>query len=247
MGTGTIGTYGNIDKIKERVQKLLNQAADQAGTAEGDAFYRKAFDLMATYGFEERDLDSPGADDEVVTREFRFAGAYTDMQSQLLSYLVAALHCVAFRHGKRNSTKVESTMVFGVRRHVERVELLFAILNPQMAAGARRVKGDRLRGVSTVVARRSYMHGFAVTIYERLSTAETNVATGQERYALALIDDVGKAASAREDFIRAQGLYLVSSKTKRQTDTASYWQGMSDGENSDLGQTRVRARPALPC
>ena len=104
MGTGTIGTHGNIDKIKERVQKLLNQAADQEGTAEGEAFYRKAFDLMATYGFEERDLDSPGANDEVITREFRFAGSYTDMQSQLLSYLVAALHCVAFRHGKRNST-----------------------------------------------------------------------------------------------------------------------------------------------
>ena len=137
-------------------------------------------------------------------------------------------------------------MVFGVRRHVERIDMLFSLLNPQMAAGARRVYGDRFRGVSTVVARRSYMHGFAATVFERLNAAEESVAAEEGRYALALIDDGSKAESARDAFAEKHGLWLGSATSKRSMDVGSFHQGRSDGTGTDLGQTRVRARPALP-
>lgn len=123
---------GNLNKIKERVQKLLNQAADREGTAEGEIFYQKAFDLMAAYGFEERDLDNPDAEDEVIRREFAFSGSYSEMQAHLLVGLTNALHCVAFYNGVYGSTRVLSATVFGVKRHVDRIEMLFSLLNPQM-------------------------------------------------------------------------------------------------------------------
>lgn len=244
---GTTSTDNKIEKIKERVQKLLNQAADQKGTAEGEVFYQKAFDLMAAYGFEERDLDNPDADDAVIHREFTFSGTYTDMQARLLSDLASALHCRSFRGVASNSPRVPSATVFGVKRHVDRVEMLFSMLYPQMAAGAMRVYGEPEYGLSTVVARRSYMTGFSATIFERLYSSETTVAQGRGRYALALLDDEDKAQNALDVYVEEQGIFFVSRKSKRGFDGGAYMRGMDDGKLSDLGQTRVKARPALPC
>lgn len=169
----------NIDKVKERVQKLLNQAADRAGTAEGEVFYQKAFDLMAAYGFEERDLRNHSDADEVIMRTFALSGAYTDMQASLLLNVCSALHCVAYMESARRSRKVSAVTAFGLRRHVERAEMLYAVLNPQMAAGAQQVSGNRVLGVATVVARRSYMGGFISVVADRLQAAEGSVAAGK--------------------------------------------------------------------
>lgn len=236
-----------IDKVKERVQKLLNQAADQEGTPEAEVFYEKAFEIMATYGFSEVDLEAPD-EEEPIHAVFEFRGAYTDMQARLLGNLVAALHCSAFTNTVYNSTKVHSTMVFGVRRNVERVEMLFGLLNSMMAAGARGVTGAPDLRVSTVVARRSYMTGFANSIYDRLVTAETEVAGTDKRYELMLVDDATKATRARDEYAEALNLHLTQGRrSKRSFHGESYERGLDDGGSADLGQTRVRARPALPC
>ena len=89
----------DIDKIKEKVQKLLNLAADRAGTPEGDSFYEKAFALMAAYGFDERDLTAPDEGDVVAHKHYEFAGAYSDMQSRLLLAIAQALHCTGYYQG----------------------------------------------------------------------------------------------------------------------------------------------------
>lgn len=245
MGTAYAGK--NIDKIKERVQKLLNQAADRDGTAEGEVFYQKAFDLMATYGFEERDLRNPTKDDEVIMRTFALGGAYTDMQASLLLQLCSVLHCTAFTESVRGSRTVSAVTAFGLRRHIERVEMLHGVLNPQMAAGARDINGSRALGVATVVARRSYMSGFISVIADRLHAAEGSVAAGKSEYALALMDDQEKAQDAMDAFAAEQGIVFSSRSSKASVDAASFLRGASAGQHSDLGQTRVRARPALPC
>lgn len=237
----------DIQKIKERVQKLLNQAADRAGTAEGDVFYQKAFELMAVYGFEERDLHNPSRGDEVIMRTFALGGSYTDMQASLLLQLCSALHCMAFMESARGSRTVSTVTAFGLRRHLERVDMLFGVLNPQMAAGARGISGSRATGVATVVARRSFMGGFISVVVDRLRAAEGAVAAGKGEYALVLVDDQAKAQSAMDAFAAEQGIAFTNRRSKASVDATSFLRGASAGERSDLGQTRVRARPALPC
>ncbi|AQQ14396.1 hypothetical protein CGLAU_02055 [Corynebacterium glaucum] len=235
----------DIDKIKEKVQKLLNQASDRQGTPEGDSFYAKAFDLMATYGFDQRDLAAPDDGDEVIHKTYRFAGAYTDMQSRLLFAIARALHCTGFFQGVRNSTRVEEATVFGLRRHMERVDMLYSLLAPVMITGARRLRADSWAD-STVVIRRSFMTGFAATIEHRLSQAEETIAQGDQGYALALIDDSLAADLARDAFVHEAGLYLNSRQQHRSLDADAYFRGRDAGDMTDLGQTRVNARPALP-
>ncbi|MHA2788063.1 DUF2786 domain-containing protein [Corynebacterium sp. S7] len=234
------------NKIKERVQKLLNQAADREGTPEGDAFYDKAFALMASYGFDERDLSTQQDADNVGRKTFAFSGAYTDMQAYLLNSIVHGLHCVAFSSGTYRSTKVKQMMVFGTERHLDRVDLLFTLLNAQMIAQAKNVRAQTELGVSVIVARRSFMVGFASRVGERLRQAEKTMSNSSSGYAVALIDDAVKAEEARAAFAEAEGITLASSKSRRSMDTDSYFQGVNAGNGSDIGQTRLRNRAALP-
>ena len=115
------------DKIKQRLQKLLNQARDREGTPEGDAFYARAFELMAEYGYEQRDLDTDDGD-EVGQRTYEFAGAYTEMQANLLLTIAFALHCTGFSQRVYNSTRMKDAVIFGCARHLERVDMLYLSL-----------------------------------------------------------------------------------------------------------------------
>lgn len=236
---------GNTDKIKERVQKLLNQAADRAGTPEGDAFYTKAFELMAAYGFSERDLAAPDEGDEVTHKHYTFTGSYSDMQSRLLFSITNALHCTGFQQGVYHSTRIVGADIFGLRRHVERVDLLYSMLMPVMMAQARALEPNGWE--SAVVRRRSFMTGFAATIGQRLDSAEQTVAPAGSSYELALVDDSVRATHACDAYAAAQGIYLQSGRSsKRSFDPEAYIQGQDAGHLTDLGQTRLQSRPPLP-
>lgn len=236
----------DIDKVKEKVQKLLNLAADRAGTPEGDSFYEKAFALMAAYGFDERDLAAPDEGDEVAHKHYEFAGAYSDMQSRLLLAIAQALHCTGYYQGVPQSTRVDSADIFGLRRHMERVDLLYSMLLPAMMAGARNVEPDGW--ASAVVRRRSFMRGFAATVADRLERAERTVSPAGSGYELALVDDSLEAERARNAYAEAQGLYFKAGTTRRSRvfDADAYYRGQDAGSMTDLGQTRVQSRPALP-
>lgn len=233
------------DKIKDRVQKLLNQAKDREGTPEGEIFYAKAFEMMAAYGFEQRDLHQPDEGDTVDHRTYTFSGSYTDMQAKLLHAIGRALHCTGFTHRVYNSTRVETAVLFGLRRHLERVDMLYGMLLPVMMVGAQNVRASSW-AESTVVMRRSFMAGFAASIEDRLSVAEHDAAAGDSEYGLMLIDDSAKADAAKDAYAAARGLFISSHATNRTLDPAAFYQGQDAGDRSDLGQTRVQARPALP-
>lgn len=237
----------NIDKIKEKVQKLLNQAADRQGTPEGDSFYDKAFALMATYGFDERDLTSPDEGDRPTYKSYTFSGSYTDMQSRLLHSIAGALHCTGFHRSASYSTRVEEATIFGLQRHIERVDMLYSLLMPVMMAKARELK-KQSEFDSLVVSRRSFMTGFAYSIGQRLKAAEETVASSNEGYGLMLIDDLSAAQNARDDYAADHGLAIGAARaSKRSLDPDAYFMGQDAGSLTDIGQTRVRARPALPC
>lgn len=234
------------DKIKQRVQKLLNQARDQEGTPEGDAFYARAFELMAQYGYEQRDLRDNDDGSEVGQRAYEFSGAYTDMQANLLLTIARALHCSGFTQRVYNSTRIKDAVIFGCVRHLERVDMLYALLQPAMLADAQLVRASHW-GESAVVRRRSFMSGFASSIGTRLAAAEKTVEDSDSGYGLVLLGDYDKAAAARDEFAAAEGFVLSGYSSKRSFDPDAYSAGHAAGERSDIGQTRVRARPALPC
>ena len=237
--------YRDIDKVKEKVQKLLNQAADREGTPEGDTFYAKAFRLMASYGFDERDLTSPDEGDEVIHKVFDISGHYSDMQARLLLAVAGALHCTGFMTPVRYSTRADSVTVFGLRRHIERISMLFSLLLPVMFAGAKRLTAAESRE-SVVVRRRSFMTGFAAKIGERLAEAENTVAEHDGGYGLVLIDDHLAAEAARDEYAWEHGLIFGSNRRARSFDRHAYFRGQDAGALTDLGQTRVQSRPALP-
>ena len=236
----------DIEKVKEKVQKLLNLAADRSGTPEGDSFYEKAFALMAAYGFDERDLTQPDEGDQTAHKHYEFSGAYSDMQSRLLLSIAQALHCTGFYQGVPQSTRVKSADIFGSRRHMERVDLLYSMLLPVMIAEARRVESDGW--ASAVVRRRSFMRGFAATVAERLENAERTVTPADSPYALALVDDAVEAERARDAYAATQGLYVKVGGNRRcgTLDADAYYRGQDAGGMTDLGQTRVQSRRALP-
>ncbi|WP_342319023.1 DUF2786 domain-containing protein [Corynebacterium mayonis] len=236
----------DIDKVKEKVRKLLNQAADREGTPEGQVFYDRAFEIMAMYGFEERDVSAAEESDAMARKTFTFSGAYTEMQAALLFAVATALHCVGFQQKVRRSTKVFAVTLFGRHRHLQRVEMLYVLLNPVMIAGATNLTSCGPFDASTVVKRRSFMQGFARSVGQRLAAAEDGVAGSDERYAVALIDDLRRAEQAQENYARDLGLHLTTSRARRTYDGGAYGSGRDAGDRTDLGQERVQSRPALP-
>lgn len=121
--------------IERKIKGLLAQAADREGTPEGDAFRDKAFSLMAQYGVEQATLPNADADD-IANTAISLSGCYTDMQAILLAAISQALHCRSLSWKQRGSTRVSRTIVYGRRCHLDRVTMLFSLLNPQMITGA---------------------------------------------------------------------------------------------------------------
>lgn len=201
---------------------------------------------MAQYGYEQRDLRDNDDGSEVGQRAYEFSGAYTDMQANLLLTIARALHCSGFTQRVYNSTRIKDAVIFGCARHLERVDMLYALLQPAMLADAQLVRASHW-GESAVVRRRSFMSGFASSIGTRLAAAEKTVEDSDSGYGLVLLGDYDKAAAARDEFAAAEGFVLSGYSSKRSFDPDAYSAGHAAGERSDIGQTRVRARPALPC
>mgnify|MGYP000167922736 CR=1 FL=1 len=80
-----------------------------------------------------------------------------------------------------------------------------------------------------------------------IAAAEKTVEDSDSGYGLVLLGDYDKAAAARDEFAAAEGFVLSGYSSKRSFDPDAYSAGHAAGERSDIGQTRVRARPALPC
>lgn len=225
----------SIEKIERRVRGLLAQAADREGTPEGEAFQARAFELMARYGVEETQLaDDSG--DEMVKRTIDLSGSYTPVQFTLAGEVGRALHCYVLGNG--TGRRVSRVTVYGKARHVERFEMLFTILNPQMIAGAD--KSPHHAGTHRSVQKRSWMHGFILGVRNRLKAAEAKAAedTGQ---AVALLDDY----RAAEQFARHQVGRVREIGSKGSTDLRAMAAGREAGEGTDIGQDRVGGRIAI--
>ena len=225
----------NIDKIERRVRALLAQATDQAGTPEGDAFQARAFNLIARYGINEAALH-PCDGTEMIGRTIELGGAYTPIQLQLAGAIGEALHC--YVQGMGTGRRISAVMIHGKARHVDRVVLLFSILNPQMVAAA-----DSLPAafdVPRVVQKRSFMLGFVYGVSKRLRAAEESVVE-EAGQAVAVLDDYA-AAKAHAEQENGKGRAMRSRAARDQRYVS---EGVSAADGVDLGQERVGGRVAI--
>lgn len=220
-----------MEKIKDRIRKLLAQAEDQEGTPEGEAFLDKAFELLAEYGLDRSEVEQSG---NAMQREIAIDGSYSLEQAQLLLAIAEALHCVGFSIGPGNG-RADSVTIFGLPQHLDRIELLFSMLRLTMLSGAYRVRSHR----GIVKARRSFMIGFTERIHERLSAAEETVAEEASGYGLVLIDDQRRALEAQEEFLGVRNIRLRSLRRRNEIDPHAFGRGAMAGMGADIGQKRV--------
>ncbi|WP_075691781.1 DUF2786 domain-containing protein [Corynebacterium sphenisci] len=228
------------DRIRARIRGLLAQAADRAGTPEGDAFEERAYQLLARYGLDPGDLAGAGPRRAPVVEHGRLTGRYLHQQAALLAAVAEGLHCTVVRSGAAGG--VMDYHLAGAPRHLERVRLLFPMLNAAMAAGAARARpapGERL---GTAQVRRSWMLGFAAGVHRRLTAAEGAAAADAPGAGLVLLDDRRRAEAALAE--RFPGIRRT--RATGALSRAALAEGRRAAARADLGQTRLRPRPALP-
>jgi hypothetical protein len=165
------------DPQLERIRKLLAKAEDPAVTeAEAEAYNKKAAELVARYGIDQAMLAEAGTRaDDIGTLTIPMDDLYSRDKASLLTSVAYPLRCRTLLH--RAGQKVDSVTVFGYRSDLGRVELLFTSLLLQASTQLTRVRPDGFfPGESLAAYRRTWLHGFARAVHERLSLAEQDAA-----------------------------------------------------------------------
>lgn len=240
-------------KMQEKVAKLLRQAEDVAGTPEEAVFQAKAFELISKYGIDMAQVNATKAgldasqNPDTIRWDVVMEGKYVPQQILLLHGLVQSLHCKAVLNKSRSG---QTVIIFGLQRHIERVQFLWSILRPQMLrlvetvrpadgfqarvaydwrTGERREKntGGQLRAY-----RRAWIAGFAQTVGDRVRSEE-NKALREAESSGALVlfrGDAERAAVAlREAFPRTK---VQQAKTRY--DHRGYAHGVRDGRSATM-------------
>ena len=245
----------NIEKLKDKVAKLLRQAEDVAGTPEEAVFQAKAFELMAKYGIDQASVEAAkegldvsdlrGAIKWVVTIE----GKYAQAQMLLLHNLAHALHSKTVYTKTRSGELV--MFVFGVPSHIERIRMLWEMLQPQMMRLVDTIRPDydlssykrvynyathefelkRTNGSGRLKSyRRSWIAGFGSAVGERLRVEENKALQSDSSGALVLFkgDKERAEVALREEFPRLR-------TTKRSgIDPDGYAHGQRDGRTASF-------------
>lgn len=228
-----------IDTMTDRVRKLFAKAESTTSTHEAEALLAKAYELLAKHGIDEAVAKSGAGTDssEIGTWTFEATGKYLYDQILLVNQVANVLHCSPIKMGR---TKL---VVYGARRHLDRVQMLAGMLAAYMVNTASVLTNPYPNTVSTVTYRKSVMMGFIVTVGERLEAAEksavddTGDTTGTE---VVLASDARRADSARD----AAHPYASNGGSTRRS-AAGFDAGAAAASNVDLGGKRVGGRYAI--
>lgn len=237
-------------KMQDKVAKLLRQAEDVAGTPEEGVFQAKAFELISKYGIDmvEVEATKQGLDlselPDPIRWEWTFEGKYIAQQALLLHGIILALHCKAVL---ARTSKGQTLIVYGMERHIERVDYLWSILRPQMlrlvetvrpAEGfSVRYKYDYRTGETKQKAtsgqlksyRRAWIAGFAEAVNRRISDAESKALEGSSGALVLYKGDAERAALALRKAFPRMGRVRRSSY-----DYNGYAHGQRDGRSASM-------------
>jgi hypothetical protein len=251
----------NIDKLRDRVAKLLRQAEDVAGTPEEGVFHAKAFELMAKYGIDQASVDSAklGLDTsdlrDAIQWIVKIDGKYAQAQLMLLHSLALALHSKTVYSKSRHSGDLHM-YVYGVPSHIERIQMLWNILQPQMMRLVDKVRPDfdyssskhrfnyetgQYERVRTANAgylksyRRSWIAGFASSVGDRLLEQETKALESDTSGALVLF----KGDSERAALALRQAHPRTGRGRSTRINSEGYSHGQRDGRNASFNHALV--------
>lgn len=231
-----------IENIAQRIAKLLDTAESYGDSPAAETYRQKAYALSAQYGVEAAERMGDEAYDMLIA-EYDMVGSYTDMQANLLHCIADALHCYVVVQRMPRSSKVAKATVFGKARHIERVEMLFEVLNDQMVNNVESAYSEQEFVFNSATKwKRSYMIAFMQRIHVRVKEAEDAVADGyaddDTSGALVLVSDASEAQDAAHDEFDNIG---TAKKRKRTVDVDAYARGDADGQSASMGEKPVSA------
>ncbi|ASR86535.1 hypothetical protein SEA_CHANGELING_83 [Mycobacterium phage Changeling] len=240
-------------KMQQQVAKLLRHAEDVTGTPEEAVFQAKAFELMAKYGIEQAEVEATKAGldttemPDAIQWAVTIAGKYVAQQALLLHGIARALHCKTV-YSSIGGTTSQRVYVFGMERHVDRVQFLWDILRPQMLRLVEGVKPETYReervydwrsgdyrkkstAGQTKSYRRAWIAGFAQTIADRVRAEEAKAVEGASGGALVLYrgDEERAALALRTTFPR-----LGKARPQTRYNASGYAHGQRDGRNAAM-------------
>ena len=166
------------DKLLDRVRKLLAKAEAEGVTPEeAEALNDKAAELIAKYGIDRARLAAEKPEtDQIILKTIRIASAFSLDKTEMLWAICDPfrIECVRTKmRGTRDDGRVgtlfEMEMV-GWKSDIERAELLFTSLLLQSAHELARVRIPR--GEDVAAYRRSWLAGFNLVVWTRLTEAE---------------------------------------------------------------------------
>ncbi|WIX81735.1 DUF2786 domain-containing protein [Amycolatopsis carbonis] len=236
------------DTQLERIRKLLAKAEDPAVTAEEAELYNtKAAELIARYGIDNAMLAAAGqGSDDITVLKIPIENPYSRDKASLLTNIAYPLRCRTLLH--RVGQGVDAVTVFGFKSDLGRVELLFTSLLLQASTQLTRVRpDDRVFRESLAAYRRTWLHGFARAVHDRLVRAEDTAAreysgSGVQSAELVVRDRTTLVQSA---FDREYG--DLRAAAPRRLSGSGYREGHQAGTRATLDPAALaRRRQALP-
>ncbi|MEV0069870.1 MULTISPECIES: DUF2786 domain-containing protein [unclassified Amycolatopsis] len=236
------------DTQLERIRKLLAKAEDPAVTAEEAELYNtKAAELIARYGIDNAMLAAAGqGSDDIAVLKIPIENPYSRDKASLLTNIAYPMRCRTLLH--RVGQGVDAVTVFGFKSDLGRVELLFTSLLLQASTQLTRVRpDDRVFRESLAAYRRTWLHGFARAVHDRLVRAEDTAArehpgSGGQSAELVVRDRNTLVQSA---FDREYG--DLRAAAPRRLSGSGYREGHQAGTRATLDPSALaRRRQALP-
>jgi len=235
-----------IDKL-DTVRKLLAKADGAATPAEAEVYTAKAVELMARHGIDEALLGAAAPHrDEVATCRIPVADPYSAGKARLLAWTASALRCRAVLH-EAGGGRVAAVTVLGFASDRARVELLYTSLLLQASAQLARQRPAWV-GESVAAYRRSWLHGFAVRVHQRLVEAEARAAESAARASPSSGPSAGPSVAlvladrrARVDRAYAEAFPQIGRARHARLSGSGYAAGTQAGARADLGGRPVAA------
>lgn len=224
------------DRLIDKVAKLLRQAESVDGTPEADMFRSRAFELIAKYGIDEalvlEKQTRAELPPEAIEWTVRVQGSWQHAQMLLLFSLGHSLHCeVAYKSGTPLVVKV-----YGMPNHIDRVRILWELLQPEMLRQVQVVRpeddGRGAHGGRVRRYRRAWIAGFAAGIGERLREQEQRAVQAAGSAAVALYKSDADRAEEKMQAMNPR----IKVTTAASFDGAGYRQGRVDSRNALLNR-----------
>ncbi|MFG1793998.1 DUF2786 domain-containing protein [Nocardia sp. NPDC049149] len=217
-------------KVVRRVRAMLQAATDDSNENESAAKRQKAWELIAQYGLDNDPRIFGGRtaeEDQMIRIRVPTKAPFREQRMLLLGSVALALHTRPIIVG-------HEVHIVGVRCHVDRVKMIYPIIEVQMiGAASKRVPEDPFDRSGVRRDRIGYMTGFAGEAMARIVDFERQAVRGTRREAEFAKD------KRRTDAAYAT-LYPYARDFKpNQGDRAGMAAGSRSAHGVDLGQSRV--------